>query len=51
MDYDTESAPFTGEHLFRMTAQLAVPESSSMDVLRERLRELEDEYNFDILLR
>jgi glycine cleavage system transcriptional repressor len=51
MDYDIESAPMTGEHLFRMTARLALPAGLDVNKLRERLRAMEREYNFDILLR
>ena len=50
MDYDTESAPFTGDLLFRMKARLMLPEGLDQAELRNHLRELEDEYNFDILL-
>jgi glycine cleavage system transcriptional repressor len=51
MDYDTESAPMTGDHLFKMTARLAIPKGLDMAILRAKLRELEQSYNFDILLR
>ena len=51
MDYETESAPMTGEHLFCMKAQLAVPEAVDIERLHGLLRELEAAWNFDILLR
>ena len=50
MDYDTESAPMSGEHLFRLKARLMLPDDLDIGLLRSRLRELEEEYNFDILL-
>ena len=50
MDYDSESAPMSGDHLFRLTATLALPDDLELDDLRGHLRELEDEYNFDVLL-
>lgn len=50
MDYDTESAPMTGEHLFRMTARLAMPAGIDIAQLREKLRGMERDYNFDVLL-
>lgn len=48
MDYDTESAPMTGESLFRMSATLAVPPDLDVEGLRGRLTALEAEYNFDV---
>jgi glycine cleavage system regulatory protein len=51
LDFDTESAPMTGEHLFRMTARLAIPGTVDMERLRSGLRHLEDALNFDILMR
>lgn len=51
MDFDTESAPMTGEALFRMDATVSIPASIDASELRRQLRALEDEYNFDILFR
>ena len=51
MDYDVEGAPMSGEPLFRMRAALSLPADLDLDGLRSRLRDLEDAYNFDILLR
>ncbi len=51
MDYDVEGAPMTGEPLFRLHAKLAGPPGFDTKALREKLRTLEDEFNFDILLR
>jgi glycine cleavage system transcriptional repressor len=51
MDYDTESAPMTGEYLFRMTARLAIPKGVDVNKLREKLRAMERDYNFDVILR
>jgi glycine cleavage system regulatory protein len=51
MDFDTESAPFTGEALFRMTARLAVPSDTDVEKLRQEFRNLETAFNFDILFR
>jgi glycine cleavage system transcriptional repressor len=51
MDYDTESAPMTGEHLFRMNARLAIPRGLDIDALQKTLRDMEAEYNFDVSLR
>ena len=51
MDYDVDSAPMTGQDLFRMVARLAVPDGTDVDALRGQLREMEDEYNFDVLFR
>lgn len=50
MDFGVEGAPWTGEPLFRMEALLAVPEGCDEQVLHQALRDLEDQYNFDILL-
>ncbi|MEM7394691.1 MAG: ACT domain-containing protein [Verrucomicrobiota bacterium] len=50
MDYDTESAPMSGDELFRLKARLTLPEGADLKTLRSQLRELEDEYNFDILI-
>lgn len=51
MDYDTEGAPMTGDQLFRMDAFISVPKNVDTDDLRQQLRSLEDEFNFDILFR
>jgi glycine cleavage system transcriptional repressor len=51
MDYDTESAPMTGEHLFRLSARLAIPKGLDVARLREKLRAMERQYNFDVILR
>jgi glycine cleavage system transcriptional repressor len=51
MDYDTESAPMTGEHLFRLQARLAMPQGLDVARLREKLRDMERQYNFDVILR
>jgi glycine cleavage system regulatory protein len=51
MNYDTESAPMTGEHLFRMNARLAIPKGLDVAALREQLRDMERAYNFDVILR
>lgn len=51
LDFNTESAPMTGEYLFRMTATLAIPESVDLARLRSSLRALEDALNFDVLIR
>lgn len=51
MDFDTESAPMTGEALFRMDARISIPGAVDLQELRRQIRALEDEYNFDILLR
>lgn len=51
MDFDTESAPMTGEALFRMDANISLPQGVDLAELRRQLRALEDEYNFDILFR
>ncbi len=51
MNYDTEAAPFTGEHLFRMTAELAFPASADVESLEAQLGELEAEMNFDTDLK
>ena len=51
MDFDTESAPMTGEPLFRMCGRLAIPKGLDVAALRETLRELERTWNFDIILR
>jgi glycine cleavage system regulatory protein len=51
MDFDTESAPMTGEALFRMDARVSIPGTADLPELRRQLRALEDEYNFDILFR
>jgi glycine cleavage system transcriptional repressor len=51
MDYDTESAPMTGESLFRMNARLAIPKGVDLPALREELRAMEKTWNFDVILR
>ncbi len=51
MDYDTESAPMTGDPLFRMKARLAIPKSVEIAALRGELRALEQAWNFDVILR
>jgi glycine cleavage system transcriptional repressor len=51
MDYDTESAPMTGDPLFRMTARLAIPKDVDVPALREELRAMEKSWNFDVILR
>jgi glycine cleavage system transcriptional repressor len=51
MDYDTESAPMTGESLFRMRARIAIPSGTDVAALREKLRQMERQYNFDVILR
>ena len=51
LDFDTECAPFTGDHLFRMQARLALPPAVKLEQLREQLRDMEQRYNFDILFR
>lgn len=51
MDFDTESAPMTGEALFRMDARISIPGTVDLQELRRQIRALEDAYNFDILLR
>ena len=51
LDFDTESAPMSGEHLFRLTARLAIPAGVDVARLRASLRELESAYNFDVILR
>lgn len=50
LDFDTESAPMTGQALFRMQARISLPVTTEIQVLRKALRELEDEFNFDVLL-
>ena len=50
MEYDTEGAPFTGEHLFKMTAALALPEGTNVEALQTQLEELESQMNFDVRL-
>ncbi len=51
MDYDVHGAPMSGEPMFRMHASLAVPREFDISSIRRELRELEDEYNFDIIFR
>jgi hypothetical protein len=34
-----------------MTARLAIPKGLDMNALRQTLRDMEKEYNFDVLLR
>ena len=51
MDYDVDSAPMTGEDLFRLRATVAVPKEVDFDELRAHLKDMEEEYNFDILVR
>ncbi len=51
MDYDVDSAPMTGESLFRMTARLAIPADVDRAAVRDQLNALEDELNVDILFR
>lgn len=49
MNYGIEGAPWTGEPLFKMKAVLSLPGDLNLEGLRESLRNLEDDYNFDIL--
>lgn len=51
MDFDTESAPMTGDQLFRMDALLSIPKNVDLTELRQQLRCLEDDFNFDILFQ
>lgn len=51
MDYDVDGAPMTGESLFRLNAQVAVPADASLSALKGQLKDLEQELNVDILLR
>lgn len=51
LDYDTESAPMTGEPLFRMRARLAIPKDVDVTALRAELRKMEQAWNFDVILR
>ena len=51
MDYDTEGAPMTGDQLFRMDAFISVPAGVDVQAVRQEMRALEDEFNFDILFR
>jgi len=48
MDYDTESAPFTGESLFKMTATLSIPKGTDLEALQSQLKDLEQQMNFDV---
>lgn len=50
MDYDTESAPMTGDTLFRMNAIVAAPADIDLAAVRAELRALEAELNVDILM-
>lgn len=45
-----ESAPMTGESLFRATAQLCLPTGLSVDALREDLESLGDDMMIEVLL-
>lgn len=49
MDYDVDSAPMTGEDLFRLKATVAIPRDVDLDELHTCLKDMESEYNFDIL--
>jgi glycine cleavage system regulatory protein len=51
MNYDVDSAPMTGQSLFRMEARLSIPDSVDIDGLKDELRQLELALNFDILFR
>ncbi len=51
MNYDTESAPMTGDALFRMDARLAIGEGVEVKSLRDELRNLAEDHNFDVLLQ
>ena len=51
MDYDVDSAPMTGEDLFCLNATVTLPEDVDLDELHARLKDMEAEYNFDILLQ
>ncbi len=51
MDFDTESAPMTGDPLFRMDAEVSIQAGTDVGALREQFRALEDEFNFDILFQ
>jgi glycine cleavage system regulatory protein len=51
MDYDVDSAPMTGESLFRMNAQVAVPAHADRAALKRELQQVEQDLNMDILFR
>ena len=51
MNYDVDSAPMSGQDLFRLEATLSIPEEIDAEELRAELRELEQSLNFDILFR
>lgn len=46
-----ESAPMSGETLFRATANLRVPASTSLDALREQLEAIGDDLMVDVSLK
>lgn len=47
----TESAPFAGELMFRLTARLAVPEGRAIEELREELERLAGEIMVDLAVK
>jgi len=51
MNYDVDSAPMSGQNLFRMEARLSVPDGVDVDGLKDELRELEQALNFDIMFK
>jgi glycine cleavage system regulatory protein len=51
MDYDVDSAPMTGEDLFRLKATVAIPREVDAEGLHARLKEMEVEYNFDMVFQ
>ena len=48
---DIESAPFTGEEMFRLTARLIVPENVAGEELRAALEKLAGEIMVDVTVR
>ncbi len=48
---DIESAPFTGEEMFRVTARLAVPEDVASEELRPALERLAAEIMVDVTVK
>lgn len=48
MEFDTEPAPMTGDDLFRMTANLAIPGSVDANELDDQFRDLEADLNINI---
>lgn len=51
MDYDLEPAPMSGQPLFRMEARVEIPAGTDMKALRDAMRELEADWNFDVMMR